>query len=71
MGRCGGMAQFIHLEDGAKRRTPAYRRTIRIQNALDNLCATIAATDDIDRVQAALDRLQEAIEQAKIGRAGG
>jgi len=70
------MAQIYNLEEEARRHrafaerawTPAYRMRRRVQDAFENLRQVLAGTDDFERVQAAIDALQEAVEQAKIPR---
>jgi hypothetical protein len=64
------MAQVYNLEEEALRRAPLYRLRWRVQEAFENLREVLARTDDFDRVQAAIDALQEAVEQAKTNRAG-
>ena len=61
------MGQVVSFEIGQPPyRGPARHRATRVQQAFENLRDVLAATDDFNRVQAAIDALQDAVEQAKI-----
>ena len=64
------MAQVYNLEEEIRRRAPRPGRKHQVRDAFENLRRVLAMTDDVDQVQAAIDALQQAVEQAKIGRAG-
>lgn len=65
------MGRIISFEIEHTARIPAYRRARRVQQAFEDLRDVLSATDDFERVQAAIDALQEAVEQAKTNRRAG